>query len=189
MDVPGVWRPSLRDRLVARAQTDVSAAIKRGLLAPPETRLCADCGLTAECYDHRNYYEPLKVAPVCQRCNILRGPGSPSLTQIDGNRNRNELKPKGKGIRGGGIRWDGMDEGEGFSPRTALIHSEVDWRALEDRRDSANELDRTADAIRSRNRYDSTVFFNTGVGLGGLRLTAGGARATFFKSKDPYFLG
>ena len=56
------------------AGTLVSAAIKDGRLAPPSARACVDCGRTAEQYDHRDYFKPLKVDAVCRRCNLRRGP-------------------------------------------------------------------------------------------------------------------
>src|SRR3990167_672604 len=54
----------------------VGRAIKRGELKSlwDGKTPCVDCGKPAICYDHRDYGKPLKVSPVCHRCNILRGP-------------------------------------------------------------------------------------------------------------------
>jgi hypothetical protein len=35
--------------------------------------MCDDCGRPAQCYDHRDYGQPLVVAPVCFSCNKARG--------------------------------------------------------------------------------------------------------------------
>jgi len=43
---------------------------------------CVDCGEEAESYDHRDYFEPLKVEPVCIRCNTLRGPAYKTLDAL-----------------------------------------------------------------------------------------------------------
>ena len=43
---------------------------------------CVDCGEEAESYDHRDYFEPLKVEPVCIRCNTLRGPAFKTLDAL-----------------------------------------------------------------------------------------------------------
>ena len=44
---------------------------------------CVDCGLTAKCYDHRNYINPLDVVPVRHACNFKRGQGVPLLSDPD----------------------------------------------------------------------------------------------------------
>lgn len=68
------------------ARSYVSAAIKRGDLPSLTTNVvdCADCGARAEQYDHRDYFQPMKVDPVCRSCNMRRGPGA------------NDAKPKRK---------------------------------------------------------------------------------------------
>lgn len=50
-------------------------AVKVGFLPDPKTLVCADCGIPAQCYDHRDYNKPLDVAPVCRACNNKRGAG------------------------------------------------------------------------------------------------------------------
>lgn len=60
-----------------KAMVLVHGAVKKGLLAPVNTLLCVDCGNQAQCYDHRDYNEPLKVVPVCRKCNHKRGPAIP----------------------------------------------------------------------------------------------------------------
>ena len=59
------------------AQRWVFNAVKTGLLPPAKYLYCFDCGKDATCYDHRDYRKPHKVEPVCQRCNVMRGPGLP----------------------------------------------------------------------------------------------------------------
>ena len=39
---------------------------------------CTDCGKRATVYDHRDYGRPLDVEPVCQSCNLKRGPAKQS---------------------------------------------------------------------------------------------------------------
>ncbi len=34
---------------------------------------CVDCGKPAYGYDHRDYFKPLDVVPVCRPCNFARG--------------------------------------------------------------------------------------------------------------------
>ena len=52
----------------------VAAAVRRGDLPSIWTQKCVDCGRRASDYDHRDYGKPLKVEPVCNECNIKRGP-------------------------------------------------------------------------------------------------------------------
>lgn len=35
---------------------------------------CVDCSKPASVYDHRSYFEPFVVVPVCHSCNMKRGP-------------------------------------------------------------------------------------------------------------------
>ena len=53
-------------------------AKKHGRIKPiTESTKCVDCGKPAEMYDHRDYYKPLEVNPVCRTCNTKRGPAYP----------------------------------------------------------------------------------------------------------------
>ena len=52
----------------------IARAKRRGDLPPPATQACADCGLPATEYDHRDYRDPLCVEAVCHSCNLRRGP-------------------------------------------------------------------------------------------------------------------
>jgi hypothetical protein len=62
-------------RGAGRAYRLVQAAIQHGRLAKRDgTIACADCGRPATEYDHRDYGQPLLVAPVCHRCNVRRPP-------------------------------------------------------------------------------------------------------------------
>lgn len=56
------------------AHKKVRDAIKAGALPSPRGMACTDCGGVADRYDHRDYSRPLDVAPVCIRCNFVRGP-------------------------------------------------------------------------------------------------------------------
>lgn len=59
------------------AQQIVCRAVKRGELINLRGHEvpCTDCRVRrAIHYDHRNYAKPLEVVPVCQNCNLKRGP-------------------------------------------------------------------------------------------------------------------
>jgi hypothetical protein len=78
---------------------------------------CMDCGEPATCYDHRNYYHPLAVDPVCKRCNNKRGPGFP----INPISEYQTAAPDGNA----GRRWSSLEAGisdqhPGYSPRSLL---------------------------------------------------------------------
>ena len=63
-------------RLGQKAGSLVKNEIKYGRTpALDGTIKCVDCGEIATCYDHRNYYKPLDVEPVCYSCNQQRGTG------------------------------------------------------------------------------------------------------------------
>lgn len=53
-------------------------ALKTGKVQPlaPDAK-CVDCGARATMQDHRNYYKPLEVEPVCRKCNSSRGQAYP----------------------------------------------------------------------------------------------------------------
>lgn len=80
-----------------RAGVLVKNEIKYGRIPKLDgTIKCVDCGEIATCYDHRNYYKPLDVEPVCKSCNNLRGPAIP----IPNDHYKNN-----------GYRWNSLDEG------------------------------------------------------------------------------
>lgn len=60
----------------------VGAAVKYGHLPPQTSLACADCGLPASVYDHRNYTRPYDVASVCDSCNHKRGPAALDIDVI-----------------------------------------------------------------------------------------------------------
>jgi hypothetical protein len=64
-----------RERAKTIAHRAVKKAVLSGELESATTQYCVDCGAFAAILDHRSYHEPLKVDPVCHRCNQLRGPG------------------------------------------------------------------------------------------------------------------
>jgi len=79
--------------LRSRAHSIVWKAKKAGLLPKFDgSILCTDCEVCATEYDHRNYFKPLEVEPVCHSCNVKRGPAypftieSPNEPPFDGNR-------------------------------------------------------------------------------------------------------
>lgn len=58
------------------APRQVLVAIASGKLPKLDGSVpCQDCGSPAEHYDHRDYKNPLDVAPVCRTCNFRRGTG------------------------------------------------------------------------------------------------------------------
>lgn len=63
------------------AHREVARARKRGELPDPRSLPCADCGIQAIEYDHRDYSKPLKVDAVCRGCNIRRGPAIGHITK------------------------------------------------------------------------------------------------------------
>lgn len=60
-----------------QAAQELSNKIKAGEIPTWRGRACADCGDPAIGYDHRDYNQPLRVDPICARCNIRRGPAIP----------------------------------------------------------------------------------------------------------------
>jgi hypothetical protein len=57
-----------------KARGVVAKAVKIGVLSKPKKFKCVGCGRQAQCYDHRDYNEPLTVDPVCFSCNSRRAP-------------------------------------------------------------------------------------------------------------------
>src|SRR5689334_12916642 len=57
-----------------RASVSVRKRILKGEILPATFYQCTDCESPAKFYDHRSY-EPEVIEPVCQSCNIRRGPG------------------------------------------------------------------------------------------------------------------
>ena len=66
-----------RYRLMAKAHSAVAKAVREKRIPPAHSMKCTDCGVNAKEYDHRNYYEPLEVEPVCRSCNLARGKAIP----------------------------------------------------------------------------------------------------------------
>lgn len=68
-------RKTRYDRM-RKAQALVKAMMDCDLLPRLDGSVaCVDCGEPAAVYDHRDYYKPMEVEPVCHRCNSRRGPG------------------------------------------------------------------------------------------------------------------
>lgn len=59
-----------------RAYAAVHREIRQGKLPNLAKQIvaCVDCGQRADSYDHRNYDTPTVVEPVCNQCNLKRGP-------------------------------------------------------------------------------------------------------------------
>ena len=53
--------------------SQVSRAVRVGMLPSASLLTCADCGGAAGEYDHRDYNFPLLVEPTCRGCNARRG--------------------------------------------------------------------------------------------------------------------
>lgn len=79
-------------KLQQQAYLSVRKAMSSGLLlrlpsrwgtAPRREIPCSDCGSEiATVYDHRDYFEPLIVEPVCGSCNVKRGPATITLAKL-----------------------------------------------------------------------------------------------------------
>lgn len=83
-------RAADNDRLRRIARMAVKDAVLAGDLPQVKTLTCVDCGNPAQCYDHRDYYKPLDVDPVCKSCDSKRGAGYPPTINRHG-----ERKPAG----------------------------------------------------------------------------------------------
>jgi len=66
------------------AQQMITYAVREGRL--PHLKIhfmkCTDCEKRAVCYDHRDYFDPLIVEPVCHSCNLLRGTAKKTFDKI-----------------------------------------------------------------------------------------------------------
>ena len=51
----------------------VARHVAKKILRKPSEFPCADCGVYATEYDHRDYNKPVDVTPVCHKCNLRRG--------------------------------------------------------------------------------------------------------------------
>lgn len=58
------------------AHRELTQAVRDGKIPRLNGNIrCVDCGKKGQAYDHRDYLFPLKVDPVCHKCNKKRGPG------------------------------------------------------------------------------------------------------------------
>ena len=73
------WRSLTMSFRSKDAHAAVINAVKQGILKPAKNLFCVDCGKPAHSYDHRDYTKHLDVAPVCRKCNCVRGTGYPHL--------------------------------------------------------------------------------------------------------------
>lgn len=67
----------VRRLLGQKCQSAVAVLIRAGELQPAHACKCVDCGNPASQYDHRDYFRPKDVVPVCRSCNAYRGHGEP----------------------------------------------------------------------------------------------------------------
>lgn len=66
-----------------RIRTEAMRIVKRHGPEPHISVLtCADCGMPAHAFEHRDYFRPLDVEPVCSRCNSRRGPAITLLNNV-----------------------------------------------------------------------------------------------------------
>ncbi len=146
------------------------AAIECGKVSPiTEDTLCADCGAQAKLYDHRDYYKPLDVEPVCTACNNRRGEGFPP---VQGEPLYSNGLPDFRGTK----HWDGL----------ALIEThdlpDVSGAAIKPSETGAKWADFTKPALSDRIlwAFDDTNKYVHGI-------SRGVYRSDFFKKHDPYF--
>lgn len=101
------------EKLRIKAGGLTSYAIKKGEIPKLDGKIkCTDCGKPATCYDHRNYYKPLEVEPVCKSCNNKHGAAYPFPDNWG--KNLNEL-------------WGGVNgTGEGFGTFSGECHCWLD---------------------------------------------------------------
>src|ERR1043166_7083925 len=66
-----------RRQLQLHSDSVVAWAVHAGRLPRPELLRCADCGVQARVYDHRDYRKPLTVVALCVSCNARRPPALP----------------------------------------------------------------------------------------------------------------
>jgi len=60
--------------IISRVQAIIAKAIRKGELKKLDGSVkCEDCDWPAKVYDHRDYFKPLDVSPVCYSCNQQRG--------------------------------------------------------------------------------------------------------------------
>lgn len=57
------------------ARSKVRNAIRYAKLPKASLFICSDCYKQADVYDHRDYLKPYSLEPVCNKCNVKRGPG------------------------------------------------------------------------------------------------------------------
>jgi hypothetical protein len=88
-----------KDQLRREARWAVNKAIRAGWLPSPKELKCVDCGRDARCYDHRDYYQPLRVDAVCKRCDARRGPGYPPIANKYNARPKTTLMSENEHIR------------------------------------------------------------------------------------------
>jgi len=69
-------------KLKQQCSNKFTYARNKGDIKPiDEHTKCVDCGEPAEMHDHRNYYKPFEVDPVCRKCNAQRGQAYPGCKE------------------------------------------------------------------------------------------------------------
>ena len=158
------------------AYKEVAKAIRDGRLRPISSNTrCVDCGGPAYCYEHRNYFRPLDVEPVCRTCNNVRGEAYPPLqgradTSID--------KDFHSGVRWSALTPSVSDKYKkragGYDSASGGDAQKIARRTLDEPRDFSMPL-------RWRIAFDELH--------GGYSLRGGKFRSDYFKQHDPFYVG
>lgn len=161
--------PSARDKLKSNAHKLLWKTIRAGDMPHPSTLICADCGIQAECYDHRDYAMPLDVDPVCKGCNNRRGPGLPLITKIDERKHKLDVSH--------------VDiEGDGYSPLEARLVGTTTTEVAD--ADARLTILYTA---RESSAYFANSSLLASIASGYSCRIASEARAQYFKQRDPWY--
>lgn len=54
---------------------EIFKLVRSNKIQKASSKKCIDCGIVANCYDHRDYLKTFEIEPVCWSCNKKRGPG------------------------------------------------------------------------------------------------------------------
>ena len=155
-----------------KAYCAVNLAIYHGdIPAIDSSTECVDCGGIATCYDHRNYFYPLTIDPVCKSCDQQRGQGWPP--------------PEGPAIVDNGVpfqighKWSNL---EGGSDKVKVGRKSAN---LENR---TSEYDAVGDALATGTPRHIITALNEMNGNPGRVMSRGDLRAEYFKKHDPYYI-
>ncbi len=149
----------------------LKAAIRRGDVPPIDGEMrCSDCDQAADFYDHRNYFRPLDVDPICKPCNNRRGQGLPHLKGVSENNNGLDFQIRGLSFSG---RSDIKVGKKSADVRTRL--SESDAVAISRAKGMPQHRVNALNELNSHN-YKYTP------------MARGDLRCEYFKKHDPYYI-